>query len=61
MLLADINQVIAITNTYYLLNGYGIQFYLAGTVPDYVDNDAYYTSYDSANEDALAAGHDARL
>jgi uncharacterized repeat protein (TIGR01451 family) len=58
MSLASINQVIAITNTYYLLNGYGIQFYLAGTAPDYVDNDAYYTSYDSANEDSLAGSHD---
>lgn len=57
--LSNINQVIAITNSYYLINGYGIQFYLAGTTPDYVDNDAYYNSYDSANEDALAAGHDA--
>ncbi len=59
MSLASINQVIAITNTYYLLNGYGIQFYLAGTAPDYVDNDAYFNSYDPANEDALAGSRDA--
>ncbi len=59
MSLANINHVIAITNTYYLLNGYGIQFYLAGTAPDYIDDDAYYNSYDPANEDALAGSRDA--
>lgn len=56
--LANLNQVIATTNSYYLLNGYGIQFYLAGTTPDYIDNDAYYASYNIADEDAVASGRD---
>lgn len=59
MSLSTINQVLATTNSYYLLNGYGIQFYLAGTTPDYVDNDTYYNGYDPNDEETLAAGHDA--
>jgi hypothetical protein len=43
--LANLNQVIAITNSYYLLNGYGIQFYFAGTTPDYIDNDQLYAGF----------------
>lgn len=57
MSLSSINQVIAITNSYYLLNGYGIQFYFCGTSPDYVDNDAQYNSMNS--ESAVTQGHDA--
>ena len=56
MSLASINQVIAVTNSYYLLNGYGIQFYLAGTTPDYVDNDQQYNGFN--NEELVASGHD---
>ncbi|UFH55158.1 GEVED domain-containing protein [Spirosoma sp. KNUC1025] len=56
MSLASINQAIAITNSYYLLNGYGIQFYFCGTSPDYVDNDAQYNS--TNDENAITLGHD---
>ncbi|MFD2932433.1 GEVED domain-containing protein [Spirosoma flavum] len=56
MSLSSINQVIATTNNYYLLNGYGIQFYFCGTSPDYVDNDAQYDSF--SNETAITQGHD---
>jgi GEVED domain/Fibronectin type III domain/Pregnancy-associated plasma protein-A len=47
---ASLNAVIARTNYYFLLNGSGIQFYLAGTTPDYIDNDAYYPSFPAYNE-----------
>ncbi|QHV99014.1 fibronectin type III domain-containing protein [Spirosoma endbachense] len=43
--LANLNQAMAITNSYYLSNGYGIQFYFAGTTPDYIDNDALFSSF----------------
>lgn len=43
--LATLNQVMALTNSHYLLNGFGIQFYFAGSTPDYIDNDLYY-NYD---------------
>ncbi|WP_332368784.1 zinc-dependent metalloprotease family protein [Spirosoma telluris] len=56
MSLSVINQVIAITNSYFLLNGYGIQFYFAGTSPDYVDNDAQYNS--TSDENLITQGHD---
>ncbi|GAB4001092.1 hypothetical protein GCM10028807_56300 [Spirosoma daeguense] len=53
---ANINYVIAITNRYYLFNGYGIQFYLAGDKPDYIDNTDQYNSF--TDERALTRGHD---
>ncbi|ADB41039.1 GEVED domain-containing protein [Spirosoma linguale] len=56
MSLASINQVIAITNSYYLKNGFGIQFYFCGTSPDYINNDTEYNSF--SNETALTQGHD---
>ncbi|GAB4031347.1 fibronectin type III domain-containing protein [Spirosoma gilvum] len=40
--LASLNQVIALTNSYFLTNGYGIQFYFAGDTPDYIKNDSLY-------------------
>jgi hypothetical protein len=45
--LASLNKVMASTNSYYLLNGLGIQFYFAGSSPDYLDNDALYDNFDS--------------
>jgi len=50
MTLAKMNNILAVTNSYYLLNGSGIQFYFAGITPDYIDNDALYTSYPAYNE-----------
>lgn len=52
------NQVIAVTNRYYLLNGQGIQFYFCGTSPDYVDNDQQYASFDINNQGPVTTGHD---
>ncbi|GAB4015359.1 GEVED domain-containing protein [Spirosoma koreense] len=54
--LASLNQVMAITNSYYLLNGYGIQFYFCGTSPDYVDNDGQYDNM--SDEETVTRGHD---
>ncbi|WP_245877959.1 GEVED domain-containing protein [Spirosoma fluviale] len=56
MSLASINKVIAITNSYYLQSGFGIQFYFCGTSPDYVDNDTQYNSF--SDENAVTQGHD---
>ncbi|UHG93838.1 M43 family zinc metalloprotease [Spirosoma oryzicola] len=53
--LASLNQVIAITNSYYLSNGYGIQFYFAGSTPDYIDNDEMYAGYDNQSVDGRDA------
>ena len=53
--LASMNQIMALTNSYYLLNGMGIQFYFAGSTPDYIDNDAMYNSYDGQSVDAYDA------
>ncbi|MVM34944.1 hypothetical protein GO755_33255 [Spirosoma sp. HMF4905] len=50
--IASLNQVIAMTNSYYLLNGLGIQFYFAGSSPDYIDNDNMYTAYNGQSVDA---------
>lgn len=57
MSLTTLNQVMAVTNSYYLLNGFGIQFYFCGTTPDYVDNDTEYDSF--SNETLVTQGHDA--
>ncbi|GAB3944684.1 hypothetical protein GCM10028805_12550 [Spirosoma harenae] len=55
--LASLNYVIATTNSYYLLNGFGIQFYFAGTSPDYIDNDTQYNTF--SDEYAVAQNRDA--
>ena len=56
--MASLNNVIALTNKYYLQNGVGIQFYLSGTTPDYIDNDALYTQYRQNTDDATVAPRD---
>jgi hypothetical protein len=43
--LTRLNQIMAVTNSYYLLNGFGIQFYFAGTTPDYIDDDDLYNVF----------------
>ncbi|MVM30492.1 hypothetical protein GO755_10645 [Spirosoma sp. HMF4905] len=43
--LANLNEAMASTNRYFLHNGFGIQFYFAGAVPDYIDDDALYQSF----------------
>lgn len=49
--LANLNQAMALTNQYYLQNGVGIQFYFAGTSPDYIDSDELYAGF--SETDAL--------
>jgi hypothetical protein len=56
--LARLNRVIALTNRYFLNNGTGIQFYLAGSAPDYIDNDALYQTFPYGNESSIS-GRDA--
>ncbi|QMW04101.1 fibronectin type III domain-containing protein [Spirosoma foliorum] len=53
--LANLNKVMAMTNSYYLSNGLGIQFYFAGSSPDYIDNDDMYNSYNYQSVDAYDA------
>jgi hypothetical protein len=56
--MARLNNVIALTNSYYQANGVGIQFYLAGTSPDYIDDDTMFNGF-VANSEAALAGRDA--
>lgn len=51
--LAKLNNIMAITNRYYLTNGTGIQFYFCGTIPDYIDNDALYNSFPAFQESSV--------
>ncbi|WP_020602388.1 fibronectin type III domain-containing protein [Spirosoma spitsbergense] len=53
--LVSMNQVMALTNSYYLLNGMGIQFYFAGATPDYIDNDDMFNSYSNQSVDTYDA------
>ncbi|GAB3987492.1 hypothetical protein GCM10028807_07830 [Spirosoma daeguense] len=43
--LSDMNEVMAMANKYYMMNGLGIQFYFSGETPDYIDNDDVYESF----------------
>lgn len=56
--MASLNNVMALTNKYFLQNGNGIQFYFSGTTPDYIDNDALYTQYRQSIDDATIAPRD---
>lgn len=56
--MASLNNVMALTNKYYLQNGVGIQFYFAGTTPDYIDNDVLYAQYRQDTDDATVAPRD---
>ena len=56
--LAKLNRILAAVNSYYLLNGTGIQFYFAGVIPDYIDSDTYYSSFSMASENTIAGAHD---
>jgi hypothetical protein len=51
--LANLNQIMAITNSHFLSNGYGIQFYFAGTIPDYIDNSYLLNNFAYADESTL--------
>ena len=49
MSLTRMNRLMAQTNRYFLLSGSGVQFYFAGTSPDYIDNTAQYNSFSEGN------------
>jgi uncharacterized repeat protein (TIGR01451 family) len=53
MTLDKLANVIANTNRYYLNNNSGIQFYLAGTNPDYIDNDNLYDGFPAYDESSV--------
>lgn len=57
--LAHLNQAMALANSYYLSNGYGIQFYFAGTTPDYIDSDKLFNNLFPYPEGATVDGRDA--
>jgi uncharacterized repeat protein (TIGR01451 family) len=46
-------NVIANTNRYYLNNNTGVQFYLAGTTPDYIDNDDLFNGFPAFDESGV--------
>ncbi|MVM29816.1 hypothetical protein GO755_07220 [Spirosoma sp. HMF4905] len=56
--MTGLNQQMAYTNSHYLLNGFGIQFYFAGSTPDYIDNDQLYESF-PYGEGSVVDGRDA--
>jgi hypothetical protein len=53
--LADLNKAIAQTNIQFI--NAGIQFYICGTGPNYINNTTYY-DFDSSQESALCAAND---
>ncbi|WP_165358933.1 fibronectin type III domain-containing protein [Spirosoma sordidisoli] len=46
--LASMNQVMALTNSYFLKNDTGIQFYFSGSTPDYIDDDGSFANFDGS-------------
>lgn len=53
--MSSLNNVMALTNSYYLKNGVGIQFYFSGATPDYVDNDALFAQFVYNTDEATVA------
>lgn len=51
--LAALNNVMALTNAYYLQHGVGIQFFFAGTSPNYIDDDVRYTTFNYNDEEGM--------
>ncbi|MBD2702665.1 fibronectin type III domain-containing protein [Spirosoma sp. BT702] len=43
--LSGMNEVMAMANKYYMVNGLGIQFYFAGESVDYIDNDDVWANF----------------
>ena len=58
--LKDLNNGLAITNKHFRDAGNGIQFYLAGTSPNYIDDSTYY-DYDAGRKDALGKTDEERI
>jgi hypothetical protein len=57
--LNSLNNILAITNSYHMKNGTGIQFFYAGTSFDYIDNTNWYNNYTSNIEGVVAGSRDA--
>ncbi len=55
--LASLNNVIALTNSYY--KPAGIQFFFSGSTPDYVDDDGLYASFVSGSDESAIATRNA--
>ena len=56
--LKSLNNVMALTNSNYLRNGVGIQFYFSGISPDYIDDDVLYNECRATTDDATIAPND---
>lgn len=53
--LKSLNNVMALTNSYYLKNGVGIQFFFAGTTPDYIDDDGLFAVFRKTTDEAAVS------
>ncbi|HEV7348165.1 MAG TPA: GEVED domain-containing protein [Telluribacter sp.] len=52
---SDLNKVLSTLNSSFATSG--IQFYMAGSIPDFIDNDTYF-EFDYSEEAALCSQHD---
>jgi hypothetical protein len=57
--LNSLNNILALTNSYHMQNGTGIQFFYAGTSFDYIDNTNWYNNFTTTIENAVANSRDA--
>jgi Secretion system C-terminal sorting domain/Pregnancy-associated plasma protein-A len=58
--LKDLNNGLAITNKHFREAGNGIQFFLAGTSPNYIEDSTYY-DYDAGRKDATGKTEEERI
>ncbi len=58
--LFDLNNSLAICNKFYINAGQGIQFYLAGTEPDYIDDSTFY-DFDSGKKNSSGKTMEERI
>lgn len=58
--LFDLNNSLAICNKFYINAGQGIQFYIAGTEPDYIDDSTFY-DFDSGKKGASGKTMEERI
>ena len=58
--LFDLNNSLAICNKFYINAGQGIQFYIAGTEPNYIDDSTFY-EFNSGKKDASGKTMEERI
>ena len=58
--LFDLNNSLAICNKFYINAGQGIQFYIAGTEPNYIDDSTFY-DFNSGKKDATGKTMEERI